>query len=61
MAGAFLGSTSQNLLHHVACPITICRRASDSACAPSLVQVFYLSAVARCHHHRLYTTLDTVH
>lgn len=28
LTGAFLGSTSQNLLHHVACPITICRRAS---------------------------------
>ncbi|MDV7084281.1 universal stress protein [Rhodococcus sp. IEGM 248] len=28
LAGAFLGSTGQNLLHHVACPITICRRAS---------------------------------
>ncbi|MFC9555287.1 universal stress protein [Rhodococcus sp. NPDC056960] len=25
LAGTFLGSTSQNLLHHVPCPITICR------------------------------------
>ncbi|WP_072691637.1 universal stress protein [Rhodococcus marinonascens] len=28
LVGALLGSTSQNLLHHVTCPIMICRRAS---------------------------------